>query len=138
MYEAAVMKRMCGYKGEWAKQLVGNAVRSPHTREAYLYAIEQQSQLPQGSNPRVNTASTTPKAEERAWNSIADRQLLVRTVERLKVGCGFLTVVYWLYRILRTLTQVKHLSHQFPVLVGLRLKLIQLSFRTRAGKRATV
>ena len=26
---------------EWAKQLVGNAVRSPHTRQAYLYALEQ-------------------------------------------------------------------------------------------------
>ena len=26
---------------EWAKQLVGNAVRSPHTREAYHYALEQ-------------------------------------------------------------------------------------------------
>jgi hypothetical protein len=25
---------------EWAKQLVGNAVRSPHTRQAYLYALE--------------------------------------------------------------------------------------------------
>jgi hypothetical protein len=24
-----------------AKQLVGNAVRSPHTRQAYLYALEQ-------------------------------------------------------------------------------------------------
>ena len=26
---------------EWAKQLVANAVRSPHTREAYAYALEQ-------------------------------------------------------------------------------------------------
>jgi integrase family protein with SAM-like domain len=26
---------------EWATQLVGNAVRSPHTRQAYLYALEQ-------------------------------------------------------------------------------------------------
>jgi hypothetical protein len=26
---------------EWAKQLVGNAVRSPHTRQAYEYALEQ-------------------------------------------------------------------------------------------------
>jgi site-specific recombinase XerD len=26
---------------EWAEQLVGNAVRSPHTRQAYLYALEQ-------------------------------------------------------------------------------------------------
>jgi site-specific recombinase XerD len=26
---------------EWAKQLVGNAVRSPHTRQAYHYALEQ-------------------------------------------------------------------------------------------------
>ena len=26
---------------EWAKQLVGSAVRSPHTREAYHYALEQ-------------------------------------------------------------------------------------------------
>jgi site-specific recombinase XerD len=26
---------------EWAKQLVGNAVRSPYTRQAYLYALEQ-------------------------------------------------------------------------------------------------
>jgi hypothetical protein len=26
---------------EWAKQLVGNAVRSPQTREAYHYALEQ-------------------------------------------------------------------------------------------------
>jgi site-specific recombinase XerD len=26
---------------EWAQQLVANAVRSPHTREAYLYALEQ-------------------------------------------------------------------------------------------------
>jgi hypothetical protein len=26
---------------EWAKQLVGNAVRSPHTRQAYAYALEQ-------------------------------------------------------------------------------------------------
>jgi len=26
---------------EWAKQLVRNAVRSPHTRQAYLYALEQ-------------------------------------------------------------------------------------------------
>jgi site-specific recombinase XerD len=26
---------------EWAKQLVANAVRSPHTRQAYLYALEQ-------------------------------------------------------------------------------------------------
>jgi hypothetical protein len=26
---------------EWAKQLVGNAVRSPHTRQAYFYALEQ-------------------------------------------------------------------------------------------------
>jgi hypothetical protein len=26
---------------EWAKQLVGNAVRSPHTRQAYLYVLEQ-------------------------------------------------------------------------------------------------
>ena len=26
---------------EWAKQLVASAVRSPHTREAYLYALEQ-------------------------------------------------------------------------------------------------
>jgi site-specific recombinase XerD len=26
---------------EWAKQLVGNDVRSPHTRQAYLYALEQ-------------------------------------------------------------------------------------------------
>ena len=25
---------------EWAKQLVGNAVRSPYTRQAYLYALE--------------------------------------------------------------------------------------------------
>jgi hypothetical protein len=25
----------------WAKQLVGNAVRSPHTRQAYEYALEQ-------------------------------------------------------------------------------------------------
>jgi hypothetical protein len=25
----------------WAKQLVGNAVRSPHTRQAYHYALEQ-------------------------------------------------------------------------------------------------
>jgi hypothetical protein len=26
---------------EWAKQLVGNAVRSPYTRQAYLYALQQ-------------------------------------------------------------------------------------------------
>jgi hypothetical protein len=26
---------------EWAKQLVANAVRSPHTRQAYHYALEQ-------------------------------------------------------------------------------------------------
>src|ERR1039457_4915230 len=26
---------------EWAKQLVGNAVRSPYTRQAYEYALEQ-------------------------------------------------------------------------------------------------
>jgi site-specific recombinase XerD len=26
---------------EWAKQLVHNAVRSPHTRQAYEYALEQ-------------------------------------------------------------------------------------------------
>jgi hypothetical protein len=26
---------------EWAKQLVGDAVRSPHTRQAYEYALEQ-------------------------------------------------------------------------------------------------
>ena len=26
---------------EWAKQLVGNAVRSPHTQQAYAYALEQ-------------------------------------------------------------------------------------------------
>src|SRR5580693_9275023 len=26
---------------EWAKQLVASAVRSPHTREAYAYALEQ-------------------------------------------------------------------------------------------------
>ena len=26
---------------EWAKQLVANAVRSPHTRQAYEYALEQ-------------------------------------------------------------------------------------------------
>ena len=26
---------------EWAKQLVASAVRSPHTRQAYLYALEQ-------------------------------------------------------------------------------------------------
>ena len=26
---------------EWAKQLVGNAVRSPHTRQAYHYALGQ-------------------------------------------------------------------------------------------------
>jgi site-specific recombinase XerD len=26
---------------EWAKQLVANAVRSPHTRQAYAYALEQ-------------------------------------------------------------------------------------------------
>ena len=26
---------------EWAKQLVGNAVRSPHTRQANHYALEQ-------------------------------------------------------------------------------------------------
>jgi hypothetical protein len=26
---------------EWAKQLVGNAMRSPHSRQAYEYALEQ-------------------------------------------------------------------------------------------------
>jgi NOL1/NOP2/fmu family ribosome biogenesis protein len=26
---------------EWAKQLVASAVRSPHTRQAYEYALEQ-------------------------------------------------------------------------------------------------
>src|ERR1022692_3966699 len=31
----------CVDRVEWAKQLVGNAVRSPYTRQAYLYALEQ-------------------------------------------------------------------------------------------------
>ena len=26
---------------EWAKQLVASAVRSPHTQQAYAYAVEQ-------------------------------------------------------------------------------------------------
>ena len=44
---------------EWAKQLVGNAVRSPHTRQAYEYALEQFFVWAAGARSRASRCKAT-------------------------------------------------------------------------------
>jgi hypothetical protein len=45
---------------EWAKQLVGNAVRSPHTRQAYEYALRTVLCLGGGARDLARRLSRSP------------------------------------------------------------------------------
>ena len=77
---------------EWAKQRVGNAVRSPHTRQAYHYALEQFFQWGAGraiSRASVQGFVTWLGEMKFAPSTINQRLAAIRKLATEAQRCGY-------------------------------------------------
>ena len=77
---------------EWAKQLVGHAVRSPHTRQAYLYALEQFFQSAAGraiSRESVQGYVTWLGEMKFSPSTITQRLAAIRKLASEAQRCGY-------------------------------------------------